>query len=61
MGFFDRFIALVLSHLIGIYSRLISCFIQRVYTHQLPEAMYSASVVESATEFCFLLNHETSE
>jgi hypothetical protein len=36
-------------------------FIQRIYAQQLLAAMYSASVVESATLFCFFDDQETSD
>ena len=58
--------ALVSSHLIGPYSKdksksLSVCFIQRICAQHKSAAMYSALVVDKATEFCFLLCHETSE
>ena len=36
-------------------------FIQRIYAQQLAMEMYSASVVDNATEFCFLLKSKTKE
>ena len=36
------------------------CFIQSTCAHPNPAAMYSASVVDKATEFCFLLCQDTS-
>ena len=61
--FLVRFIALVLSHLMGVSLSLIPkslscCLIHKIWAQQLPAVMYSASAVDSATEFCFLLNHE---
>ena len=58
--------ALVLSHFIGTYSKdklklLRVCFIQKICAQQKPTTMYSPSIVDKATEFCFLLSHETSE
>ena len=35
--------------------------IQRICAQHKPVAMYSASAVDKANEFCFLLCHETSE
>ena len=64
--FFYILIALVLSHLIGTYSKdnsksLSVCFIQRICAQHTPTAMYLTSTVDKATEFYFLLWHETSE
>jgi hypothetical protein len=58
--------ALSLSHNNGTLLNLIPklfdvVFIQRICTQQLPVAMYLASVVDSATLFCFLDDHETSD
>jgi hypothetical protein len=36
-------------------------FIQRIYAQQLSAAMYLASMVESATLFCFFDDQETSD
>ena len=60
MGFFEMFITLVLSHLIGtcLKNKLKSLsvyFIQRICAQHKPTAMYSASAIDKATEFCFLL------
>jgi hypothetical protein len=60
------FMALSLSHSNGTCLNLIpksfmAAFIQRIYAQQLPVAMYSASVVESATLFCFFDDQETSD
>ena len=64
--FFDILMALLLSHLIGICSKdksksLSVYFIQRICAQHKPVAMYSASAVDKATKFCFLLCHETSK
>ena len=66
MGFFEIFMALILSHLIGTCSKdnsksLSVYFIQRICAQHKLVAMYSASAVDKATKFCFLLCHETSE
>ena len=55
MGYFDIFMALVLSHLIGICSKdesksLSVSFIQRICVQHKLAAMYSASVVDKAIE-----------
>ncbi|PKU84544.1 hypothetical protein MA16_Dca020008 [Dendrobium catenatum] len=39
----------------------ICCFNHSTCATQLPTAIYSASAVESATEFCFLLDQETND
>ena len=54
------FIALVLSHRIGIQPvsmpKSLSCyFIQRSWAQHEAAATYSASAVDRATEFCFLV------
>ena len=59
-GIFEIFMALVLSHLIETCSKDNSksqnvCFIQRISAQHKPTAMYSASTIDKATEFCFLL------
>jgi hypothetical protein len=53
--------ALVLSHMRGTLSNLTSkslivCTIQRICEQQLAAAIYSASVVDCATEDCFREN-----
>ena len=58
--------ALVLSHLMGTCENfkpksLSVCFIQSTYAHPNPTAMYSASTIDKATDFCFLLCQDTSE
>ena len=63
IGFFVKFIALVLSHNNGIWDNLrpkslSCCLIHKLYVQQLPIVMYSASVVDRATQDCFLLCHE---
>ena len=65
-GFFEMFITLVLSHLIGtcLKNKLKSLsvyFIQRICVQHKPAAMYLAFAIDKATKFCFLLCHETSE
>ncbi|KAK2442714.1 hypothetical protein QL285_013888 [Trifolium repens] len=63
IGFLEIFIALILSQCnvstscSTLYSLSI-CFIQSNCEQLLPVAIYSASAVERATQFCFLLNHE---
>ena len=59
IGFLDRLIALVLSHFKEMWLRItpksLSCyFIQRLWSQQLPAAIYSAYVVDNATQACFL-------
>ena len=59
-------IALSLSHSNGTFLNLILksfkvAFIQRIYAQQLPTDMYSASVVDNATLFCFIDDHKTSD
>ena len=63
IGFLLKLIVLVLSHFIEILLCLIpkslSCIlIHKIWAQQLPAATYSASAVDSTTEFCFLLNQE---
>jgi hypothetical protein len=60
------FTALSLSHSNGTFLNLIPksfkvAFIQSICAQQLPMAIYSASAVKSATLFCFLDDHETSD
>src|ERR1044072_1195550 len=63
-GFLEILMALMLSQnkvmtsCMTLYSSSI-CFIQKSWVQLLPAAMYSASVVDKDTQFCFLLNHET--
>ena len=59
-------IALVLSHLIGVPLRLNprsqSCStIHNIREQHVPSAIYSASVVDTATEFCFIEFHEIKD
>ena len=63
IGFLERLIALVLSHLIRILIRVTPksssyYLIQNTYAQQLPAATYSVSTVDSTIEFCFLQCHE---
>ena len=63
-GFFDKFMALVLSQNTHIVSWVIpqSCksfLIHNSCAQQLPAAIYSTLAVERETEFWFLLIHET--
>ena len=63
IGFLVRFIALVLSHLMGVSLSLIPkslsyWLIHKIWAQQLSTVIYSASTVDSATEFYFLLNQE---
>ena len=65
-GFLETFIAEVLSHLISKAPRSIlkspsCCFNQRSWEAQAAAAIYSASVVESAIQFCFLDPHDTKQ
>jgi len=60
------FMALSLSHSNGTCLKLIQkslnvASIHRICAQQLPTAMYSASIVDNATLFCFLDDHETSD
>ena len=64
-GFFVILMTLVLSKKIGMLfkdtPKSLNCFlIQRISAQQFLVAMYSASAVESVTEFYFLLDHDTS-
>jgi len=61
IGFFDKFIALVLSHNIGIFLYLIEkssswFLIHNTWEQQFDADTYSASVVDRAIVFCFLHN-----
>src|ERR1044072_3163812 len=63
MGFLEILIALRLAqyNFMTFYSTLYSlniCFIQMNWVQLLLAAMYSASAVDSDTQFCFLLNQE---
>ena len=65
-GFLDRLMSLVLSHFKGMWSRITPkssrcCFIQRLWTQQLPAAIYSASALDNATYACFLQFQDTRE
>ena len=65
MGFLVRQIALMLSHLIGMWSMAIPkssncCFIHKTCVQQLPAATYSTSVMDNATLCCFFENHDMS-
>jgi hypothetical protein len=64
-GFLATEMALVLSHMRGILSKitpksLMVCTIQRIY-EQLAAATYSASVVDWVTEDCFREDQQTRE
>jgi hypothetical protein len=65
IGFFEILIALVLSQMIEIgrsYSTLISSsvfFIQITCVKHDVAAIYSYSIVDKETKYCFLLNQET--
>ena len=66
IGFLERFIALVLSHLMGM--QLITrpksfnyCFIHKTCDPQHPAATYSASAVDKATLTCFLEHQKTKK
>ena len=66
IGFLDKLIALVLSHLRGIWSKLSPKyykvrFIHKFCAQQLPAVIYYASVVDMATKFCFLLAQDISD
>ena len=66
IGFFEMFIALVLSHKIGIFEVTISkskscCLIHKIWATQLPAATYSDLAVDSATKFYFFENQDISE
>jgi len=63
IGFFTRFIALVLSQDSGIFvtlrpKSLSYCLSQEIWAQQLPTTMYSTSVIERATHVYFLLFHD---
>ena len=62
-GFLVKLIALVLSHIRGIWLSKIPksfncCLSHMVWAQQVHAAMYSASAVERATHYCFLHCHE---
>ena len=64
--FFEMLMTLILLHLIGTCSNdkpksLKVCFIQRFCAQHKPIAIYSTSIVDKSTKFCFLLCHETNE
>ena len=63
---FVNLTALSLSHSNGTFLNLIPkslkvAFIQRICAQQLPVDMYSASVVDNATLFCFFDDQDTSD
>jgi hypothetical protein len=65
-GLLVSFMPLLLSHSNGtLLSLILKSFkvasIQSICAQQLPAVMYSASVVESVTLFCFLYDHATSD
>ena len=65
-GFLERFIALVLSQYIIEFDKWISkswsvCCIYSTWVQARAADIYSASHVDSETQFCFLLNQETSD
>ena len=65
-GLLVSFMALSLSHSNDTCLNLIPksfkvAFIQRICAQQLPVAMYSASVVDNETLFCFFDDHDTSD
>jgi len=65
IGFFVRFMALVLSHLILVHDSSIPkslscCRIHKIWEQQLPRATYFSSAVERATVLCFLENYDTN-
>ena len=65
-GLLVSFTALSLSHSNGTCLKLIPksfnvAFIHKICAQQLPAAMYSTLAVDSATLFCFLDDHETSD
>ena len=66
MRFLEILMALKLSHSIGTFEDVISksksyCLIHKIWATQLPAATYLDSVVNSATQFCFFENQDTSE
>ena len=66
IGFLYKLIALVLSHLKGMESRITPkssscCFIQRLWAQQLSTAIYSSFAVDSATQASFLQFQDTRE
>ena len=65
-GFLEILIALVLSHMMGTVLKDIPkssscCLSQSTWEQQAAAAMYSASAVERATEFCFFEDHDTRQ
>ena len=65
MIFFDMLMTLVLSHLMGTCEKvkpnsLSVCFVHKSCAHPNPTAMYLASIVDKAIEFCFLLCQDTT-
>ena len=65
IGLLVNLIALSLSHSNDTFLKLIPkslkvAFIQSTYAQQLPMDMYSASVVDNATLFCFFDDHKIS-
>ena len=66
MRFFEILVVLVLSHIIGTFENTISkskscCLIHNISATQLSAATYSDSTVDSATQFYFFENQDTSE
>jgi hypothetical protein len=66
IGFLAIEMALVLSHLRGTLSKialksLMVCTIYRIWEQQLAAAIYSASVVDWATEYCFREDRQTRD
>ena len=66
IGLLLNLIALSLSHSNGTFLNLIPkslkvAFIQSICAQQPPADMYSASVVDNATLFCFFDDHKTSD
>ena len=66
-GFFDIFIALVLSQNIGMVSSYFTCMssnvclIQMTCVQHVVAAIYFSSVVDRDTEGCFLLDQDTKQ
>ena len=64
-GFLDMFIALVLSHNIGVGSSYITCMssnvclIQMTCVQNVVAAIYSSFAIDRDTEGCFLLDQDT--
>lgn len=64
IGFLVKLIALVSSHLKGIWSIKIPkssscCFIQNIWAQQLSTSIYLTSAMDKATQTCFLECQET--